>query len=108
MTLAVARLASPAMHGSFGSASSRSKPAKTFVMTLIRLGPSAVGVCAKRPEDSGPGPCFTPVCGRRREKKVVRSQRSMFGLNRGGLTQHSGRRLRGHPSLTVKIDCILR
>jgi hypothetical protein len=43
-----------------------------------------------------------------REKKVVRSQRSMFGLNRGGPTQHSGRRLRGHPSSTVKIDCVLR
>ena len=66
------------------------------------LGPSAVGVCAKMTR------CFTPVCGRRREKRVVRSQRSIFGLNRGGPTQHSGRRLRGHPSSAVKIDCILR
>jgi hypothetical protein len=59
-------------------------------------------------EDSAHCCCFTPVGGRRREKKVAHSQRSMFGLNRGGPTQHPGRRLRGYPSSTVKIDCVLR
>jgi hypothetical protein len=31
----------------------------------------------------------------------------MVGLDRGELTPHPGHLLRGHPSSTVQIDCVL-
>ena len=61
---------------------------------------------------TGLGHGFTPVGGRRGEKKVLqfllaRPQRGMVGLDRGELTPHPGRLLRGYPSSTVQIDCVL-
>ena len=53
---------------------------------------------------------FTPVGGRRGEKKVfllARPQRGMVCLDRGELTPLVGRLLRGHPSSTVQIDYVL-
>jgi hypothetical protein len=32
----------------------------------------------------------------------------MVGLDRGELTAHPGRLLRGHPSSTIQIDCVFR
>jgi hypothetical protein len=63
-------------------------------------------------EDNGPWPRLSPVGGRRGEKKVLqfllaRPQRGMVGFDRGELTPHPGRLLRGHPSSTVQIDCVL-
>jgi hypothetical protein len=56
---------------------------------------------------------FNPVGGRRGEKQVLqfllaRPQRGMVGVDRGELTAHPGRLLRGHPSSTVQIDCVFR
>src|ERR1700730_17709097 len=63
-------------------------------------------------EITGLGHGFTPVGGRRGEKKVLqfllaRPQRGMVGFDRGELTPHPGRLLRGHPSSAVQIDCVL-
>lgn len=38
---------------------------------------------------------------------VALALRGMAGLDRGELTPHPGRLLRGHPSLTVQIDSVL-
>jgi hypothetical protein len=58
---------------------------------------------------TGLGHDFTPVGGRRGEKKVLqfplaRPQRGILGLDRGELTPLVGRSLRGHPSSTVQIN----
>jgi len=60
---------------------------------------------------AGLGHGFIPASPRRGEEKVLqfvlaRPQRGMVGLDRGKLTPHSGRVLRGHPSSTVQMDYV--
>jgi hypothetical protein len=57
---------------------------------------------------TGLGHGFNPVCGRCGEKNVqflLAHPRGVGGVDRGELTPH--RLLRGHPSPTVQIDCVL-
>jgi hypothetical protein len=40
--------------------------------------------------------------------RIAHPQRGVGGVDRGELTAHPGRLLRGHPSPTVQIDCVFR
>ena len=62
---------------------------------------------------TGLGHGFNPAGGRRGEKQLVqfllaRPRRGKAGLIRGELAAHPGRLLRGYPTSTVQIDCVVR
>ena len=69
-------------------------------------------LCKQDQKITGLGHGFTPAGGRCGEKNVqfllAHPQRGVGGVDRGELTAHPGRLLRGHPSPTVQIDCVFR